>query len=577
MCFLPRLFAVLPVLLFPFTTLTAQTAEQHRLDGMVQKMTQAYRDHNDSLLLFTKEAAQLALQLKNYSALLVVYKIQGNYYFLSGNYNQALLEYSTGIRIGEEQHLGAPLVTLYYEIAGVYSKNGNKSLSSQNVTKGLHLAEKIKDTSGLADGHNRLGIYLERDGMVDTALFCYHKSYELYAAINDSIGMSYSLENEATAYGQKKRYAEAIDRIKRSLRIREMKNDRYGIAIATINTSEIYQQAGQIDSAIKYALLAEKAALAVSFPDLVQYTYEQLYRLYKLKNKPDLALLYHERHTRVKDSIFNAERTRQLSEFSTRFDTERKEQQIKVLNKQKTIQRLGLFVSILLLLIMIVIAYLIFKTRKQKEAQLRSEAAFQLQLKEADARNAMQQERLRISRELHDNIGAHLTFINATVDNLAQDNTKVQQVKELTNDTIRELRKTVWLINKSSVKMDEFVIKLREFLKNIPRLSISADVSDHEVVLHAELITELFRAIQESVNNALKYADAENITVSIVADSNNIAVRIADNGCGFDPQQKAKGFGLENMQYRMKSIGGSYELYSAPGKGTTVVLQAHLG
>jgi signal transduction histidine kinase len=125
--------------------------------------------------------------------------------------------------------------------------------------------------------------------------------------------------------------------------------------------------------------------------------------------------------------------------------------------------------------------------------------------------------------------------------------------------------------------MDEFVIKLREFLKNIPRLSISADVSDHEVVLHAELITELFRAIQESVNNALKYADAENITVSIVADSANIAVRIADNGCGFDPQQKAKGFGLENMQYRMKSIGGSYELYSAPGKGTTVVLQAHLG
>jgi two-component system NarL family sensor kinase len=569
------LFTYLFLSVCPFTPAWGTSAG---LTVLLDKMNAAYSDHNDSLFAYIGQAHTLAEQEKDYDALMKVYKIRGNFYFLSGDYKNAHESYSAGIRLGEEHKLGKGLITLYYEIAGVYSKNGNRPLSDQNILKGLQLAEKTSDTSCLADGLNRIGIHLERDGKLDTALHCYQKSYEFYSAVGDSVGMSYSLENQATTYGLMKNFREAIVRIKRSLSIRELKNDRYGIAIANINISEIYQQDNKLDSAVKYALVAERTSKEVGFLDLVQYTYEQLYLLYKKKNNTTLALHYFELRTRLKDSIFNADRTKQIAEFSTKFDTERKEQQIKVLSKQKTIQRLALFAAVLLFIVMVIVGYLIFKSRKEKENKLRLETAFQLQLQEAEARNALQNERLRISRELHDNIGSHLTFINATVDNMGGADSKLQQVKDLTNETIRELRKTVWLINKSSVRIDEFVVKLRDFLKNITHLSVEAQVADAEAILKAELITELFRAIQESVNNALKHSGAGKIVVQIIADAATISIQVIDNGSGFDIAQQSskKGFGLENMEHRMHSIGGSYTIESAPGAGTTVRLHARL-
>jgi len=540
-------------------------------------MEAAYRDHSDSLFRYIGQARGLAEQEKDYDALMIVYKIEGNFHFLSSDYKKAHESYSTGIRLGEQHHLGKGLITLYYEIAGVYSKNGNRALSDQNILKGLQLADRTSDTSCLADGLNRIGIHLERDGKLDSSLHCYQLSYEFYKAVGDSLGMSYSLENLATTYGLMQNFKEAIARIKQSLSIRELKNDRYGIAIANINISEIYQQDNELDSAVKYALRAEKTSKEVGFLDLVQHTYEQLYILYKKKNNTALALQYFEQRTKLKDSIFNAERTKQIAEFSTKFDTERKEQQIKVLSKQKTIQRLALFAAVLVFIVMAIVGYIIFRNRKEKENKLRLAAAFQLQLQEAEARNALQNERLRISRELHDNIGSHLTFINATVDNMDDSDTKMQQVKDLTNETIRELRKTVWLINKSSVRIDEFVVKLRDFLKNVPHLNVEAHISDPEAILKAELITELFRAIQESVNNALKYSAAEKITVQIRSDTEAISIRVTDNGSGFDVGgQKGRGFGLENIAQRMQAIGGTYEIESETGKGTMVSLHARL-
>jgi len=264
--------------------------------------------------------------------------------------------------------------------------------------------------------------------------------------------------------------------------------------------------------------------------------------------------------------------------MSTRYETDKKEQQIKVLNKQRIIQQLGLTATILVLLIVVIVAYVIYRNRRLKEEQLRRDAAFQLQLKEAEARNAMQQERLRISRELHDNIGAHLTFINATVDELANDERKLSQVKELTNETIRELRKTVWLINKSTIRLDEFAIKLHDFLKNVPKLKWFVNLKSGDKELSSEIVTELFRCTQEAVNNALKYAGSDSVTVSLnESESGTLHIDIKDEGQGFRIDEVAeRGFGLQNMHQRMEAAGGTCQIDSLPGSGTNVRLTIYL-
>jgi signal transduction histidine kinase len=92
--------------------------------------------------------------------------------------------------------------------------------------------------------------------------------------------------------------------------------------------------------------------------------------------------------------------------------------------------------------------------------------------------------------------------------------------------------------------------------------------------MKAELITELFRTTQESVNNALKYSGATKILVAVNSDARAIRVTISDNGSGFDIEESSTGFGLENMNHRMNSIGGSYVISSVKNEGTTVTLEA---
>lgn len=562
------------VLVFCVST-NALAKRSELLAAQLEQIRTAYSAHNDSLSYFLTKAESLARAQKDYEGLVEIYRTRGAWQFLSGEHARALETLIEGVKIGELSSLSHQLVIAYYELGTVHSKNKNSVLAREYMEKGLALAQRLKDTSGMADGNNRIGILFEYVPNLDSALYYYNKSYELNRLAKDSIGLSYSLENISTIYAQQKDFEKAISNLREVISIRKNKNDLYGVSIATINLSETFRNNEQLDSAIIYAQKAEISGRAINFLDLLQHTYKQLSEMYKIKGQHAIALQYHERYTALKDSIFNENKSKQMTEMSVKFETERKEQQIKVLNKQKTIQRLGLIAAILAFLIMIAVAYFIFKSRKLKEEKLKSEAIFQLQLKEAEARNAMQHERLRISRELHDNIGAHLTFINATVDGMDKSNEKTQQVKELTNETIRELRKTVWLINKSTVKVDEFVVKLREFLKNIPQVRVSANIEDPKASLSAEMITELFRTTQESVNNALKYSGADDISISIWSDVQQISIEIKDNGCGFDvEEQKNKGFGLENMHYRMECISGSYQVSSAKGEGTIITLKA---
>lgn len=562
------------VLVFWVST-NALAKRSELLVAQLEQIRTAYSAHNDSLSYFLTKAESLARAQKDYEGLVEIYRTRGAWQFLSGEHVRALETLIEGVKIGEQKAISHELVIAYYELGTVHSKNKNRVLAREYMDKGLALAQKLKDTSGMADGNNRIGIIFEYVPNLDSALYYYHKSYELNKLAKDSIGLSYSLENLSTIYAQQKNFTLAIQNLREVIVIRKNKNDLYGVSIATINLSEAFLNAQQIDSAIAYALKAEVSGRAINFLDLLQHTYKQLSEMFKVKGQHAIALQYHERYTALKDSIFNENKSKQMAEMSVKFETERKEQQIRVLNKQKTIQRLGLIAAILSLLIMIAVAYFIFKSRKLKEEKLKSEAAFQLQLKEAEARNAMQHERLRISRELHDNIGAHLTFINATVDGMDKSNEKTQQVKDLTNETIRELRKTVWLINKSSVKVEEFVVKLREFLKNIPQVKVVASIEENGATLSAEMITELFRTTQESVNNAIKYSGAEAITIAIASNKQTIIIDIEDNGCGFDvEEQKNKGFGLENMQHRMECISGSYIVSSTKGKGTKITLSA---
>jgi signal transduction histidine kinase len=195
--------------------------------------------------------------------------------------------------------------------------------------------------------------------------------------------------------------------------------------------------------------------------------------------------------------------------------------------------------------------------------------------------DAQEKQRSEIGRELHDNVNQVLTTIKLYNELcLTEEKTNkklllrsVQQVNYCI-ETLRALSKTL-----SSPRIEETDIKesVRELVdeinatKRIEAFFFTYGVQQEKI--SQDLLTTLYRIAQEQLTNVLKYANASRVDVLLVGTSVSIALRIQDDGEGFEPEQKSKGVGITNMISRAETLGGTIEITSAPGKGCSLMAE----
>lgn len=233
------------------------------------------------------------------------------------------------------------------------------------------------------------------------------------------------------------------------------------------------------------------------------------------------------------------------------------------------------------------LGYLLFSQQKLKNRQLQKEGELKSALAKIETQNELQEQRLRISRDLHDNIGAQLTFIISSIDNLKFGFTdiseklgnKLSNISAFTSQTIYELRDTIWAMNKENITFEDLQARIANFIEHAKDASEKTDFSFNieENINQTHLFTSvegmnIYRIIQEAVNNALKYASAEEIEVNISKEKIQYHIRITDNGAGFDPNSIEMGNGLNNMKKRAREIDGNIQFISKINRGTRVIL-----
>jgi signal transduction histidine kinase len=186
---------------------------------------------------------------------------------------------------------------------------------------------------------------------------------------------------------------------------------------------------------------------------------------------------------------------------------------------------------------------------------------------------------------LHDNIGSQLTFIISSVDNVKYgfditneklDN-KLTNISSFAKETILELRDTIWAMNSNEIAFEDLEIRINNFIEKakLSKENISFSFAIDENLKQQKLSSvegmNIYRTIQEAINNAIKYAEADIISVIIKQQANQTAINIKDNGKGFDPETTEKGNGLNNMKKRIEEIGGTFSLISGVD-GTKIVV-----
>ncbi|MEX6690014.1 PAS domain S-box protein [Danxiaibacter flavus] len=221
-------------------------------------------------------------------------------------------------------------------------------------------------------------------------------------------------------------------------------------------------------------------------------------------------------------------------------------------------------------------------TERKKAEEKLTESYREIRLLSEHLQNIREEERTHIAREIHDELGQQLTVIKMDLLCLSEkisDNDDI--VKQRFHDLTEILDATMETVRKISYELrpnlldlgldDAIEWHLKEFEKR-SAIKTSFYSSEEELDLDDSTKTGLFRIFQESLTNVARHSKASHVQVEIVKETNEIILRIYDNGRGFDISEaaKKKTLGILGMKERAEMMSGSYNIESIPGKGTTV-------
>jgi signal transduction histidine kinase len=210
-------------------------------------------------------------------------------------------------------------------------------------------------------------------------------------------------------------------------------------------------------------------------------------------------------------------------------------------------------------------------------------------IRRLEQEHALERERSRIARDMHDDLGASLTRI-ALMSEIAADEPEMRgpaarqlsDIAQAARAVSSTLDQIVWTVNPRNDTLERLVGYIAEFAGEYLaptglNLHFDLPVEMPEQIVPAESRHEMLLATKEALNNIVKYAQAKSVTLRVTTQGRTLEVLITDDGCGFDAEAvSAFSNGLLNLRQRLAAVGGSADIATQPGAGTTVTLRLPL-
>lgn len=194
------------------------------------------------------------------------------------------------------------------------------------------------------------------------------------------------------------------------------------------------------------------------------------------------------------------------------------------------------------------------------------------------------EEKDRISKDLHDNIGSQISMLISGIDKITitQKAESAERLSDYARNTLSELRETIWALNTTEIdliklkqKFEDLVFELRT---NYEFVHINFEFTyDKNHNFNPQQVLMFYRIVQEAANNALKHSQCKSLQVKIKKLDKILTANIIDDGIGFDVTHRKKAhYGLDNMHERAQKSGFKFEINSSKESGTTINLTAQL-
>jgi two-component system, NarL family, sensor kinase len=532
-----------------------------------------------------EEGALLSLKLKDSGAWGGFQNQVGLTYYLKGNYDSAAFYYYRALnllkRMGHESRVAAVL----NDIGRLYRKTRDLDRSLQMYDEALALYKKLGEDEGMATILNESGVVFEYKENYDEAISRYKRSLDIRERMHDTIGIAYSLNFIGGAYTQQKKFIEAERYLIESLEMRKKMKDSFTIALSYTDLGYMYKEQGSFEKAIEQYNLSNAIAGPMKFADLMLSNYKELAVIAEKKGDYALSLSYYKKQTQLKDSIYTGEKMKQIEQLNAKYESEKKEQQLKLQQTEISRKNFLLWGTIGLVLLMILYGITFYRRKQlQHEMSLQAEVMKQQDLATKAVIYAEENERRRIAADLHDGVGQMMSAAKMNLSSFEHEISFKDETQKnyfdkligLVDESCKEIRSVSHQMMPNALLKSGLASAVREFIDKIDnriiKINLHAEGLDERMDENTE--TVLYRVIQECVNNVIKHSGANNLDISLIRDKDGISATIEDNGRGFDinDNRNNDGIGLKNIRSRVGFLKGTVDFDSSPGKGTLVAI-----
>ena len=540
------------------------------------------------------ESLEKCKVLGDKSMLAIAYNNVGNQNQYLGDLKSSATNYLNALIFSDGVDTPQRRMRYSNNLASVFVELEEKSKSYYYAKKSYQLAAETKDSLGMASSLVNLALSEVLNEKFEDAIRHLDQVYALGKALRDDSYVLDALINKADVYSKMKQYPVSLRLYERSFRLlKDYPVPDYELYVY-LGLAENHSRLAHHDEADKY--LGKAIGVAHDLHALQELT--KLYLLgSEIHEKMDDnrgALAFRKQYEVLNDSLIGAETRKNIHQLEIEYQTAQKEnaiadQQLIIARNNLEMARKDRFILLwsmvaVLLSSAIIIFVVIYRNKQRRNAEklelLRKE-------NEVQVLNALvegeEKERSRLARELHDGVGGilsaskmHLSIIEDE-EHYGPKATQLKNVSSLLDQAAQEIRTIAHNLFPDILLMHDLDVAISNFCQRMRNAGLNIDYyclgKMPKLNNHFKLI--VYRAVQELVNNVMKHAHADHVLVQLSKHDNVMTIVVEDNGVGFD-EKVPKGMGLLNLADKVKNLDGQFSIESAPGKGTTVVLEFNL-
>ncbi len=498
----------------------------------------------------------------------------GHLYLGLGNFPEALKYYFKALKIGEELANNNQIAVSCGDIGQIYSIQGNFNEALKYHQRLLKIGKETGNKYLLAASYAYMGDLSEKLGNYEEGIKNQLAALKLNREHGDSGSCAYFNYSLALFYLAINKYPEALQYFYASLTEYEYLNIKSGIGLIHIKIGEVYAKQGNLQKGLEHELKGLPLAQEVGAKDAIKSGYKNLSDIYLGMKDYKAAYQNHVLYQQMKDSLFNDETAGKMKAMQMQYDfdkdeaLQKAEQDKKDILAAKEVEKIKFRRNTIFLVMVIIVAFLIIviilRNRIANERRQKSIA----------------QERSRISRDLHDDLGSGLISIFMMSEQIQNPDNKelitgnVEKIKQSSKLMIDQMRIIIWAMNSLNDTLENLIIYMESYSKdyfdNLP-IKFSIDILENipKNEMSGMVRRNIFLVVKESLNNINRHSKATEVNISVSGNREGMKIVISDNGIGFDVEETRRfGNGLKNMNNRMNDLNGKFSVESILGKGT---------